>query len=76
LNGKNSEVHNSEDVTIQGSVLGPILFAIFVSPLFDITTLTNFADANFEFNPFVNALMIDMQKKLKMATQWQWSQNK
>ena len=30
--------------TIQGSVLGPILYALFVSPLFDLTQLTNFAD--------------------------------
>ena len=33
--------------TIQGSVLGLILFALFATPLFDICQLTNFADDNF-----------------------------
>ena len=32
---------------VQGSILGPILYAIFVSPLFDIIKLTNYADDNF-----------------------------
>ena len=32
---------------VQGSILGPILYAIFVSPLFDISKLTNYADDNF-----------------------------
>jgi hypothetical protein len=33
--------------TVLGSMLGPILNAIYVIPLFDIHTLTNFADNNF-----------------------------
>ena len=33
--------------TIQGSILGPILYVIYVSPLFDITNLSNFADDNY-----------------------------
>ncbi len=33
--------------TVQGSVLGPILYAIFVSPLFDLMHMTNFAEDNF-----------------------------
>ena len=72
VGGMSSDVHNCEDGTIQGSVLGPILYAIFVSPLFDLANLTNFADDNFvlEFNPEVNDLIIDMQKKLEMITKW------
>ena len=30
-----SDVHHSNVGTVQGSILGPILYAIFVSPLFD-----------------------------------------
>ena len=39
-----SEMFDSDVGTIQGSVLGPIVYALFVSPLFDLTQLTNFAD--------------------------------
>ena len=38
---------DSDVGTIQGSILGPILYALFVSPLFDLTQITNFADDNF-----------------------------
>ena len=72
INGINSRVYNSIDGTVQGSVLGPILYAIYVSLLFDLTSLTNFADDNFiiEFNSKVNILIIDMEKKLEMITKW------
>ena len=33
--------------TIQGSILGPILYAIFVAPLYEISKLSNFVDDNF-----------------------------
>ena len=42
-----SALFDSETSTIQGSVLGHVLCALFVSPLFDLTQLTNFADDNF-----------------------------
>ena len=66
LDGEVSHVLDSEDGTIQGSVLGPILYAIFVSPLFDLANLTNFADDNFilEFNSNINDLIPNMERKL------------
>jgi hypothetical protein len=72
LDGKSLEIFDSKDGTIQGSVLGPILFAIFVSPLFDISSWTNFATDNFvlEFNTQVDTLIVDMQRKLEMITKW------
>ena len=72
LNGQVSGVLDSEDGTIQGSVLGPILYAIFVSPLFDLANLTNFADDNFilEFNSKINELIPNMERKLEMITKW------
>jgi hypothetical protein len=72
LNGQVSGVLDSNDGTIQGSVLGPILYAIFVSPLFDLANLTNFADDNFilEFNSKINELIPNMERKLEMITKW------
>ena len=72
LDGRVSHVLDSEDGTIQGSVLGPILYAIFVSPLFDLANLTNFADDNFilEFNSNINDLIPNMERKLEMITKW------
>ena len=39
-----SALFDSSEGTIQGSVLGPILYALFVSPLFDIANITTFAE--------------------------------
>ena len=46
LNGKCSYIKTSDSGTIQGSRLGPILYAIYVSPLFDQEKMTNYADDN------------------------------
>ena len=47
IDGDCSFLKTSDTGTIQGSRLGPILYAIFVSPLFDLEKLTNYADDNF-----------------------------
>jgi hypothetical protein len=72
VDGVCSRIYESNDGTIQGSVLGPILYAIFVSPLFDLTNLTNFADDNFiiEFNSQIKALIADLEMKLEMIVKW------
>ena len=59
--------------TIQGSILGPILYAIYVSTLFDhLTDLSNFADDNFAltWNLSKQTVIIQMQAKLKIITTW------
>ena len=38
--GNHSFIKISDLGTVQGSILGPFLYALFVSPLFDLTTLT------------------------------------
>ena len=50
---------------IQGSILGPLLYAIYISPLFDISQLTNFDDDNFaiRWNSKLNVLKLDMQRE-------------
>ena len=58
--------------TIQGSILGPILYAIYVSPLFDLTNLSNFADDNYALTWSKNreiAITL-MSKKLQSITIW------
>ena len=34
VEGENSCIHHTEVGTVQGSILGPILYALFVSPIF------------------------------------------
>ena len=72
VNGNNSILFDLICGTVQGSILGPILYAIFVAPLFDLSDLTNFADDNFiiRWNRFLPALIIDMEKSLEMITKW------
>ena len=45
---------------------------MFVSPLFDLTQLTNFADDNFylEWNTDLSKLIVDLEAKLEMITKW------
>jgi hypothetical protein len=58
--------------TVQGSVLGPILYAIFVSPIFDIAPLLTFADDSYitVTNKNKEDLKKDMEKTLEVITKW------
>jgi hypothetical protein len=47
--------------TVQGSLLGPVLYAIFVSPLFDIEPVLSFADDSYDIQTHKNK---DQLKKL------------
>ena len=72
INGTNSMVMDLNCGVIQGSILGPMLYAIYVSPLYDLLKLTTFADDNFviRWNSCMEALIIDMQKDLESMTKW------
>jgi len=47
IGGEASTCFKIPDGTVQGSVLGPVLFAIFISPMFDLLQLTSFADDSY-----------------------------
>ena len=58
--------------TIHGLILGPVLYAIYISSLFDISQLTNFADKNFaiKWNSTLEVLKLEMQRDLEMIIIW------
>ena len=69
--------HNSNFIeinsgTIQGSILGPILYAIFVAPLYDISKISNFADDNFAITQNKNKIscILAMEAKLNEIVKW------
>ena len=72
INGKNSMLVELICGTVQGSILGPILYAIYVSALFDLHNLTNFADDNFviRWSKFMPGLIVDMEASLESIAKW------
>ena len=72
VNGRNSFIKLSDLGTVQGSILGPFLYALFVSPLFDLTNMTAFADDKqiMESNRSLQVLIRDMELRLEMITKW------
>ena len=72
IDGKVSKFYNITHETIQGSILGPILYAIYVSPLFDITNLSNFADDNYAltWNKNIENTIALMSDKLQLVINW------
>ena len=72
VNNDCSDFWTSNTGTVQGSILGPFLYAIYVSPLFDLKALTNFADDNFVIRSNINlqALVAELENDLKVIVTW------
>ena len=72
IDGTNSMQRELVSGTVQGSILGPILYAMFVTPLFDHHSLTNFADDNFivRWNNNRKGLIEDLERSLEAITKW------
>ncbi len=72
LDGKNWYLFDLLLVTFQGSVLGPVLYAIFFSPLFDIFLDLLLADDSYDMksNLDKNITVKDVEKYLKAITKW------
>jgi hypothetical protein len=44
---RNSQYFDSDDSTVQGSILGPVLFSLFMSPLLEKEDLISYADDSY-----------------------------
>ena len=62
----------SEVGTIQRLFLGPFLYAVFVSPLFDMTDLITYADDSQVIDSGIDLipLMQRMEQKIKIMIDW------
>jgi len=58
--------------TVQGSVLGPILFAIFVKDIMEVESVTIFADDNYLVDGYktIEELTIQMERKANNLFNW------
>ena len=67
-----SILHSINSGTIQGSILGPLLYALFVSPLFDLAKMTLFADDNYIIchGKQLSVLANQMRITLEIIIQW------
>ena len=71
-NGTNSTIIENDIGTIQGSILGPILYAIFIRPVYKIEKMTTFADDNYvvSLNKNKEAAIENLGGKLKKIIRW------
>ena len=72
VEGGNSYTHISNVGTVQGSILGPILYSLFVSPLTEMEKIILFADDNYllEWSENKSIVIINMQNKITRITNW------
>ena len=72
VNGKCSMFYDLQSGIIQGSILGPFLYSIYMSPLFDISELTSFADDNYIIRCHSNITQLkeDMSYHLEQIITW------
>ena len=71
-NGKNSRIIDNDIGTIQGSILGPILYALFIRPLYNIEKMTTFADDNYVVVTGDNKETILEELKMKIDRTIKW----
>jgi hypothetical protein len=72
IDGKNSILYELLLGTVQGSILGPVLYAIFASPMFKIADLDAFADDTFfsRWNRSLPELIFDMEQSIEAIIKW------
>ena len=72
VDGKNSYLFDLLLGTVQGSILGPILYSIFTSPIFDKATLLAYADDNFihKSDKSKVELIKNMELEIESITKW------
>jgi hypothetical protein len=72
IHGSNSIKFDLLLGTVKGSILGPVLYVIFVAPLFDIADLSSFADDTYipRWNSSLESLIRNMEKGIEAITKW------
>ena len=72
VNGKCSAFKDIDEGTLQGSVLGPVLFAMFISPIYETANLTTFADDNYllEHDKDIGATIGKVKMKAELVIKW------
>ena len=72
IDGSNSTMFDLLLGTVQGSILGPVLYAIFVAPLFDIADLSSFADDTYipRWDSSLESLIRNIEKDIEAITKW------
>jgi hypothetical protein len=72
IEGPNSTVFDLLLGTVQGSILGLILYAIFISPIFESEELFTFAEDNFipRRSNSLEVLISNVEKALVTVTKW------
>ena len=72
VDGNNSIIHELIKGTVQGSILGPVLYAMFMAPLFDLEEIHAFADDIFkpEVGYVKQDLIKDLTKSLEAICKW------
>jgi hypothetical protein len=70
--GQTSTILESDVGTIQGSILGPILYALFIRPLYRITKVTTFADDNYiiKCNKEKKIALKELGRELEKIIKW------
>jgi len=72
IGGECSDQFNVSEGTVQGSVLGPVLFAIFVAPMFELADVSSFADDSYlsESGPDLNDVINRLKTKTELLVKW------
>jgi len=72
IGGETSYMFEVPEGTVQGSVLGPVLFAIFIAPMFDLVNANSYADDSYlsEKGENVEDLTEKLSNSATILTNW------
>jgi len=72
VDGKTSLLIEIDCGTLQGSVLGPVLFALFIAPIYETVNMCTYADDNFlvEHDSTLNGTIGKVKMKAERTIKW------
>lgn len=67
-----SNIYEVKTGTVQGSIMGPMLFSLFISPIFDLIDILAYADDNYLIcsNKDLGSLLNETENKANSAVNW------